>query len=157
MCHLAVQDPADTAIPGSPTVTNPSSAGHEDDPSTSPSSSTPSLTSDDSPSRSRSSSVGSFGGYSDEDEIIWPTSTPAPEPSNQDSDFSDIEGTYDDPNNGTMIGPKQAKKQSKKSDCFYAVTSRNPNSLVPGDELECDGMTLQGYHRGKPVYFYTGG
>ncbi|CAN8101255.1 unnamed protein product [Discula destructiva] len=56
-----------------------------------------------------------------------------------------------------MCRPLEAKGLSLATGNYYAVTSLEPDGLVPGDEPAVDGMILQGYNHGLPVYYkFTG-
>lgn len=70
------------------------------------------------------------------------------------SDWSDCEF---DRHYRHMCRPLEAKALSLATGNFYAVSSLGSDGLVPGDEPVVDGMILQGYNRGHPVYYkFTG-
>lgn len=100
-----------------------------------------------------SSPCRSFGGYSSE--LDWGQD---PEPSDKEPDSgSGSDDDFIDSEFADMVSPQEAKIVSKDTGNFITITNFDPAGLVPGDELEADGLSLTAYHRGEPVYFKTKG
>lgn len=56
-----------------------------------------------------------------------------------------------------MCRPIEAKALSLATSKFYPVTSLDPVGLVQEDDPFSEGMVLQGYNHGQPVYYkFTG-